>query len=79
MAMLYDDQRAADKQLPDTGVGAERERALSSMFIKTPGYGTRCSTVVLADRRNQVTFVEREYDLATFAFTTRSFGFKAAL
>lgn len=72
---LYDEQRAEDNQLPDTGIGIERERALSSMFIKTTGYGTRCSTVVLVDRNNQAVYAERVYDTNTFRFTTQEFKF----
>ena len=72
---LYDEHRAPDNQLPDTGIGLERERALSSMFIKSPDYGSRCSTVILIDRQNHVQFSERVYDLATFAHTTRDFEF----
>jgi uncharacterized protein with NRDE domain len=71
--VLFDDAIAADDKLPDTGVGLERERVLSSMFIKSPGYGTRCSTVVLIDRNNNVQFSERVYDLQTFAHTQRDF------
>lgn len=70
---LYDEQRAPDEQLPDTGIGLERERALSSMFIKTPVYGTRCSTLLLIDYKNIATIVERTYNLQTFSFTDRSF------
>jgi len=73
---LYDGERATDDQLPDTGIGLERERALSSMFIKSPGYGSRCSTVVLIDHKNNVEFSERVYDLSTFAYTTKTFTFK---
>ncbi|MEJ0056432.1 MAG: NRDE family protein [Bacteroidota bacterium] len=47
LEFLYDSEQASDASLPDTGIGLERERALSSMFIKTPDYGSRCSTVVL--------------------------------
>lgn len=72
---MYDEQRASDVQLPETGIGLERERALSSMFIKTPNYGSRCSTVILVDHANHVLFSERVYDLTTFAFTTRTFEF----
>lgn len=74
MDFLYDDQPASDN-LPDTGIGIERERALSPMFIKTPGYGSRCSTVVLVDKQNRVQFTERVYDLATFDYTTSAFEF----
>lgn len=73
--LLKNEQRASDEQLPDTGVGLERERMLSSMFIKSPGYGTRCSTVVLVDRKNTVRYVERVYDLNTFTYTTQQFQF----
>lgn len=73
--VLFDDQVAKDELLPDTGVGLERERALSAMFIKSPGYGTRCSTVILVDHDNQVFFAERVYDLTTFSFKGNSFSF----
>jgi uncharacterized protein with NRDE domain len=75
-SLLYDDKVAADDLLPDTGVGLERERVLSSMFIKSPGYGTRCSTVVMIDNAHQVFFTERVYDLETFSFTENSYTFK---
>lgn len=44
--LLADEAKADDIVLPDTGVGIEIERALSAIFIKTPGYGTRSSTVL---------------------------------
>ncbi len=47
--LLADDKIADDSQLPTTGVPIEVERALSATFIRTPGYGTRCSTVLLFD------------------------------
>lgn len=74
--LLYDDRIAPDEKLPDTGVGLERERMLSSMFIKSPNYGTRCSTVVMVDQKDNVYFAERVYDLTTFEYTTRDFEFK---
>jgi uncharacterized protein with NRDE domain len=79
MEALRDTTRAEDDKLPDTGIGLERERVLSSMFIKSPGYGSRCSTVILVDRANKVTFSERTYNLETFQFTTETFEFKLSL
>lgn len=73
--LLFDEQRADDQSLPDTGIGLERERALSSMFIKTNGYGTRCSTVILVSHDNQVLFSERVYELDTFTHKTNRFQF----
>ncbi|KAF3998942.1 NRDE family protein [Glaciimonas immobilis] len=44
--MLTDTTTAGDCRLPSTGVGIERERLLSSVFISSPDYGTRTSTLV---------------------------------
>jgi uncharacterized protein with NRDE domain len=74
--LLRNETIAPDEKLPDTGVGLERERMLSSMFIKSPNYGTRCSTIVLVDQRNEVSYTERVYDLQTFDYTRRSFQFQ---
>jgi uncharacterized protein with NRDE domain len=76
-SLLYDGELAPDAKLPQTGLPLERERALSSMFIKTDNYGSRCSTVVLVDYKDNVIFAERVYDLKTFAYTTQTFTFTA--
>lgn len=57
LALLADAQPAADAALPDTGVGLATERLLSSVFIASPSYGTRASTVVSlhADGRRRIT------------------------
>ena len=41
---------ASAESLPDTGVPSELEKALSSAYVESPerGYGTRCSTVLVA-------------------------------
>lgn len=74
--MLYDVEPAPDDKLPDTGLSTDRERALSSMFIKAENYGSRCTTVILADYAGNILFAERVYDLSTFAYTTRTFHLK---
>ena len=60
-ALLADERSAPDEALPDTGVGLELERVLSTAFIRTPNYGTRCSTVLLVDRTGRVRFEERSF------------------
>jgi uncharacterized protein with NRDE domain len=47
---LANRQRASDADLPITGVPLALEQALSSAFVDYPeyGYGTRCSTVLVA-------------------------------
>ena len=74
--LIHNEAIAEDDKLPYTGLSLERERALSSMFIKTEGYGTRCSTVVLIDHQNQVEFVERVYDTQTRNYNEQKFAFK---
>ncbi|RAV97780.1 NRDE family protein [Pseudochryseolinea flava] len=76
--ILYDEQLAPDTELPQTGLPLDRERALSSMFIKTDNYGSRCSTVVLVDQHDHVIFSERIYDLKTFDHSTQTFEFDIA-
>lgn len=48
--LLRDDRPAPDAALPRTGVSLAWERMLSSAFIRAPGYGTRCSTVITRNR-----------------------------
>lgn len=52
----------ADQDLPDTGVGLEMERWLAPVFIVSADYGTRSTSILLADRSNKVRFWERSYD-----------------
>jgi uncharacterized protein with NRDE domain len=59
--LLADRSCADDSCLPETGVGLELERVLSPLFIATPVYGTRSSTVVLLDREGRMTFIERTF------------------
>lgn len=66
--IVMDREIAPDEQLPNTGVGLEMERNLSSAFIKLPHYGTRCSTVLLIDEDWNITFVERTFDKGNFLF-----------
>lgn len=58
---LNDPLLAQDEELPQTGVPLEWERLLSAMFITSPAYGTRASTVVLIDNENRVFYGEKSY------------------
>jgi len=60
--MLLDPTVAGDDQLPDTGVGMEWERILSPIFIVSPTYGTRSSTLILIDQYDLVTFTEKTFN-----------------
>ena len=58
---MYDKTLAPDNKLPDTGIGYEKEKLLSSMFIELPGYGTRNTTVLVKDKNDNVQIIERTY------------------
>ncbi len=57
---LADATPAPDALLPDTGVGLALERALSPPFVRGDTYGTRCSSVVLAET-GRIVFAERRF------------------
>lgn len=59
--LLADEATAEEKDLPHTGITPEREKALSAIFIKTPDYGTRCSTVLKFDQSMRREFEERVF------------------
>lgn len=62
LAVLRDPAPAPDPHLPATGVSLEWERWLSPAFIRAPGYGTRCSSVVLRARSGRTRFVEWSWE-----------------
>ncbi len=62
--LLDDREPAGGNAMQDTGLAADWERALSSPFVRHDRYGTRCSTVLLADHDGRTTVIERRFDAA---------------
>lgn len=60
-ALLAAAEPFADARLPDTGVGLEKERLLSPLFIHGSDYGTRSTTLLLIDRQNRLRLIERSH------------------
>ncbi len=58
---LADRSAAPDSDLPDSGVGLQRERELCPAFIAGERYGTRASTVLLVSQGKEAVFVERAF------------------
>ncbi|HJV46226.1 MAG TPA: NRDE family protein [Bacillota bacterium] len=59
--LLADVEGVEDKYLPNTGVGLEWERILSPIFIESPDYGTRSSTLLTIRHDGWVEYVERTF------------------
>lgn len=71
---LLNDRRPAPEQaLPDTGIGRERERQISPVFVVHPQYGSRCSNVIFFARDGSIRSSERRFDPAGAALETRAF------
>lgn len=91
-AALSNPLTATDAALPKTGVPLERERLLSSAFIRIADagkteaiYGTRCSTVVIAERVGEaknaakiVWMFERVYDASGYVSGNTKIQFEIA-
>ena len=58
LELLRADRPADDRELPRTGLTLEWERLLSSALVRTPTYGTRCSTILRIDRHGKARFTE---------------------
>jgi uncharacterized protein with NRDE domain len=76
--ILADRTVAPDRDLPDTGVGLERERALSPAFVVTEAYGTRSTTALAVGMDGHVTFNEWSYAAGGVPNGDRAFAFRAA-
>ena len=74
-ALLTDQSKPDDHELPDTGIGWEWERILSSIFISSPVYGTRSSSLLMIDQRRRVTFMERVFNGGNPPWMTAKFEF----
>lgn len=69
-ALLADDEIVPDAHLPATGVSLEWERRLSAIFVRSPDYGTRASTLALIDAKGNGRLHERRFDAAGAAGET---------
>ena len=75
-SMLADRSVPDDESLPDTGVGLEWERTLSPIFITSPAYGTRSSTLIFIDLNDRVTFIEKTFNSSPDHATTVKYDFR---
>lgn len=59
--IFQDTTPAFPHELPDTGIGTEREKLLSSPFINDTRYGTRCTTLIMKHRDGDALYHEKRY------------------
>jgi uncharacterized protein with NRDE domain len=73
LGLLADREPPPDAELPDTGIGLERERLLSPPFIVSDDYGTRAATAVVLDHDGRGRVVERTHGADGSVTGTRHF------
>ena len=59
--LLADREIVTDPHLPETGVPLDWERILSAVFVSSPSYGTRASTLLTMHKDGLVTLTERSF------------------
>ncbi len=59
--VMQDDAPPDDDLIPPTGLSRERERLLASPFIRSPDYGTRCTTTLMRHRSGMTLVQELRY------------------
>ncbi len=75
--LLSDRLVPSDRNLPDTGIGLEWERLLSTMFITSPIYGTRSSTLLFIGKNRRVKLIEKIYNGEEEPWLVSRFSFPA--
>ncbi len=76
LELMQDTETADDRDLPETGLDYEREKALSAMCIRTSDYGTCCSTAMTIDYDGNVQFLEKSYPVGDRVEGEEYFDFK---
>ncbi|WP_417595473.1 NRDE family protein [Oceanospirillum sp.] len=62
LPVITHSKEAADHELPDTGIGLDKERFLSPSFINSSmDYGTRASTILIRNDSGQQTIMEQTW------------------
>ena len=61
LQIMQDEEKPEDALLPNTGVGLDMERLLSSPFISSRDYGTRNTSLLMFNRHGGVNWTEQSY------------------
>ena len=77
--LMSNREKPSDRELPMTGVPMDLERTLSPMFIKTPNYGTRATSMLLANEDgSKIQFSEATFNADGNQITNKSFVIKTS-
>jgi uncharacterized protein with NRDE domain len=60
--LMKNAQQAKIEQLPKTGISKQWEKFLSAIFIVSPEYGTRTTTIITQDINGKIFIADRSYN-----------------
>ena len=60
--LMKNGQQANNDQLPNTGISPQWEQFLSSIFIVSPEYGTRTTSIIMQDNQGKIFIADRSYN-----------------
>ncbi len=72
LSLMSNQEIYPDELLPSTGVSKVRERMLSAMCVRMPGYATRVTTIIVKDQMGNVNVLEYNHqtkDQVHFTFS----------
>ena len=61
LSIMQDRSLASDDELPDTGIGFEREKRISAIHVANPYDGTCSSSLLMMDTAGMIEFTEISY------------------
>jgi uncharacterized protein with NRDE domain len=59
--LMQSSTQASPEHLPDTGITPSKEQMLSAIFIVSPFYGTRTTSIITQDIKGQIEVYDRTY------------------
>lgn len=74
--LMTNELQAPTEKLPVTGIPVEWEKLLSSIFITSPDYGTRSTTIILLDVERNVEVCEKSYSPSGKVTKDNSFNYR---
>mgnify|MGYP000211947998 CR=1 FL=1 len=77
--LMANDKQALPNLLPDTGLSQEWEQLLSAIFIVSPTYGTRSTSIITYDLNGRVQVFDQSYTPSGESHTKRFFDIKKEL
>ena len=75
-SILADKTKAREEDLPNTGITKDYELLLSSIFVSSPRYGTRASSILKQDHAGILHFAERSFSSSSQMLGEEAFRFK---